>query len=677
MKKILSVMLVIMIVFSTCISYASSFENGVSSALTSTKNEAWLVNSSGSASKTSSANVEVKDGQSYMVYRIAMPEIDANQIFDEFNFSVVTYDGRSRDLGLYLNLYKLPGDNWNPSALTLSDITKENLGTITNSVDTGTSGKNFRHTIDITDYANECRGQSYIYLAATIKTISAAVWVGSNDTYRAKYSFTPAAAPNLTLDAVSLSDGSEITTDTAVSFTYSNSIVSADITLNGASAERNISSNVVSLTTGLEQLKNYNLAITVTDIYSNTDTYSMSFATGIDKIVSSSNASKTLFITSKAPATIQRAGDSVGYNAAHAYFRVPLPTAESGAMVEKYNVTFYVYSDNLPSADPIQIYKLDGEAWDETTLSSGEPNFAKAIADYDSYGIKNCVKYAGPGSANKEYKFEIDLTAYASECLAKGQSNMCIAITSSKYLQIYGTYNWTNYGYRTPSCYCELATNPAFEVYNVSSDVSGNTLKSLSFNILTSAENASDFVELINTKTNETVEADFDYDAFTRKVYLNKAVSLLENANYRLVLVGGLSDMLGNSLSENIVVSEFATGINFGAEIPKIISSTAEISDYSSAPACDTVTKGKSYKYVTEVTNNTGENVQVIMVIAMYNSADELISLSFEPTEISFNGTELVYSENVVIEGDASYIKAFAWDKDNKPLAVFDYAKAQ
>lgn len=686
MKKILSVVMVIMLAFSQLSAFASDYANGVESEEANVASNVYLVNSSGSTQQSSTTNVEVKDGTSYMIYPIPMPKLDVNQVFESFKFSVVTYDGDARDMSSYLRLYKLPGDSWDGASMTNSTISSYvndyetyKAGLITQSVDTGTSGKNYRYTFDITDYANECRNQSVIYVAATIKTITAKVWVGTGDgaKYSPKYTFTPAAAPELSLEAISLSDGSEVATDATVSFTYSNPIASAEISLNGEKAEAEIASNVVTLTSELTQLKNYTLNIAATDIYSSSDSYSMNFSTGIDKGEISSNASKTLYISSTVPSTVPKGGSEVGYKNAYAYFKMPLPSVSSDGMIEKYTVTFYTYSDNVPSASPIQVYRLAGELWDETTLSTDDEVFKAIVADYDTYGIKNSVTYLGAGSANKEYKFEIDLTEYASVCLANGQSDMCIAITSTAYLKLYGTQNWTGYEYRKPATYAEVLTNPDIVPYDVLLKAPGSTLKSLSFKLLTEADNAADYAKLVQVQNGEEIDASFDYNSGTRKVTLVSPVALSEKTTYRVILKRGLTDNYGNALSNDAVVSEFTTGVDFNVAKPKLIASDTDISDYASAVSVAIAAKGSEYKYVTEVTNNTDGDFELVMAVAVYNAFNELIAFSFESTDIPNTGTDVVYSGTVTMGSEASCIKAFAWDKNYDPLTAVACAAAQ
>ena len=91
MKKIISSLMAILLIFSSIFAYASSYENGVNSGSLHPDNEAWYVTlTSSTFVNTKNANKSAK-APSSMVYRVKMPSLDANQIFDKFTLLITNF----------------------------------------------------------------------------------------------------------------------------------------------------------------------------------------------------------------------------------------------------------------------------------------------------------------------------------------------------------------------------------------------------------------------------------------------------------------------------------------------------------------------------------------------------------------------------------------------------------
>lgn len=668
--------MVILLVFSSIFAYASSYENGVNSGLLHPKNEAWYVTS------TSSELVNGKDANksakapNSMVYRVEMPSLDPNQIFEKFTFSIVALDGSSRDTSKYVNLYKMPGDSWNVSAIRTSDIdSSHDAGSIEKSEILNGNDKIRRHTFDITAYANECIEQKYIYFAANIDTITASLY-GCNGNNAPDYSFTPVAAPELTIQASSVSNGEEILCSKEISFTYSNPVKSVNITLNGKAADYNISGNVVTLNEELHQAQNYVLNITAADNYAGSHTYSMSFSTAIEITESSLGASLTKYITANSPADIAKGASAInGGN--FAYYKLPLPAVTDNGFVEQYDLTVYAYRTTAPVDYATKVYGLDGEAWSDGNFKTTDEDFVTIKDDYDTYGIKNSVKNIGAGTPNSEYYITIDLAAYAQKCIDNGQSGMYIAITSTQTVSLYGNANWGGYGYRKPAAEVKSVNKAEIVPYNVSVNATGKTLKAVSFNLLTIADDVPGNVKLLKADNGEVVDsAAFSYNSSKREVTLSSPVSLDENTEYKLVLKEGFADKFGNTLTEDFVVSEFTTGKDFEIEALKVVLSDCSLA-YDEATSVSKADIGKEYKLITKISNNTSSPVDIIIAIAVYNSSNELTDFSFEPTQIPTGENQEISTYSVKLASGTSRIKAFAWDNNYKPLSLSPEIKAQ
>ena len=356
---------------------------------------------------------------------------------------------------------------------------------------------------------------------------------------------------------------------------------------------------------------------------------------------------------------------------------MPLPSVASDGFVSEYILTLYAFRDGAPTASSTKVYGLDGESWDLSALTTSTTEFAAIKNDYNTYGLKNSLSYVGPGPANKEHILSVDLAAYANKCIANSQSSMFIALTSDESIQFYGNSNWTNYGYRKPSA--EIVTVDKAEIvpYTVSVNATGKTLKNVSFNLLTIADNVAQNVKLVKADNNEVVDsAAFSYNASKREVTLSSPVSLSENTKYKLVLKEGFTDNFGNTLTEDFVVSEFTTGKDFEIEALKVVLSDCSLA-YDEATSVSKADIGKEYKLITKISNNTSSPVDIIIAIAVYNSSNELTDFSFEPTQIPTGENQEISTYSVKLASGTSRIKAFAWDNNYKPFSLSPEIKAQ
>ena len=140
-----------------------------------------------------------------------------------------------------------------------------------------------------------------------------------------------------------------------------------------------------------------------------------------------------------------------------------------------------------------------------------------------------------------------------------------------------------------------------------------------------------------------------------------------------MVILSGSTDSYGNKLNEEIVVTEFTTGVDLVTYQPKIVMSYAEVIDFDELQTLGSADVGATVKGVAVVENNTSKDMVVNMIIATYKNETELSEVKVVPCTIPAKETLTVESEAITVGSDDKTVKVFVWEnmKTLNPLTLF------
>lgn len=478
MKKMLSILLTLMLVFSASGAFAADSAHDAETFVNGTEYEYSLktigVKPYGlSASECKAATyTSATNKVSMTVFQLPIPELDETQTISNYKFR---FCGSSTgNFSTYIKAVKLDGVDFSklqdlsarltdePYASAFNNYDTYKIGTDVTAVQCTNYTDNYYYYLDITDYATECRnnGQTVMYVGvfnAYTKNIFAFTDSGfAADDERIPYTyFTASAMPDMEylgsnpVDSLEATPVCETNVNSVV-FAFNNAVEEATATINGTSTECTIDGANVTVE-GFSFGSN-TVSVTATDANGTEATASESFFAfagyeGYDYLKSQSmyvNATEQKISTynpscAKAQAVV---------------WRIPLPTLKEGQILESFKLRFL--SPNA-CGESFNLFKLPGQDWVAENLiftsnetPEGKANIADYANNYNYYkadtGIKNATStdLAWPDKDNGVLEVTYaDLTAYANECILNGQTTMWLGFRSNSTSAITGIGNST------------------------------------------------------------------------------------------------------------------------------------------------------------------------------------------------------------------------------------------
>jgi len=323
----------------------------------------------------------------------------------------------------------------------------------------------------------------------------------------------------------------------------------------------------------------------------------------------------------------------------------------------------------------IKILQVPNGTWtDKTTLAAD-------IADNDYYNVvaaaaANGVIYETKEDFGSSYTIKTltaDLSGAVSKAIAAGDDYITFAFTTSGTHNFFTNGDANNYNDR-PLLTLSLA-DPSFGVVKAEpakGGVMNGVNAPIKLTLATTIDNdfaTGDYIKLINA--DDESEADINITANGSSLTLTPASDLAERTDYKVVLVSGFADAFGNVLESDKVITTFASGtaldfydIKFTADESPIYDEVTEIESYVA---------GDSVTAVAKFNNNSGTDLDAVMLIAVYGADNSLIAVDVAGgTACAPANTETQYAKTITVPGDAAdtYIKAFIWTdlEDIRPI---------
>ena len=419
---------------------------------------AWYVTPSGATQKTNTQSTILSNKQNLVVAKFPIPKAEKGKQIGRY---VIQFIAQSTS-GSAISVLKLEGTDYDFSTLNSQDVRIQKVlsnMSAYNATDHAVIGEQhetlgtsiFRNFADVTTYAKECeaKGQEYFYVivgctSSTRNMMFNVTWSEyiKEDTYHAYYYSFEDMGPLSLVDKTPGDGDFYPDSDLGASFVFSNPIETATAKVNGKTAACEIASRKVTVFDLVDGEEN-TVEVNVTDELGNTLTESAKFMAGYDK----ANLTMSTY-------TVNSSGSKAGtYNpSVHSgqsvIFRIPLPKLKSQ---RDYRDFFFTLITPVVNGNNIKIVKLPGDDWDINSLvqvsgeaPAGKQNIYPYTSDYATYKaytgdvkveVRNVPSSAGQATSNFN---TVNISDYARECYANGQSTMWIAIASNSTYAITG-----------------------------------------------------------------------------------------------------------------------------------------------------------------------------------------------------------------------------------------------
>lgn len=414
------------------------------------------------------ASGKVKGGN-FAIYQISLPQIPEGKEIEHF---IIRWGQSGTTGGMVIR--KMPGDDWvlpgNISdtdwykaiinEATSPDYAANDEAILTENVGYNEETGKYSGTVnyaDITSYAKDCvlAGQQYMYLATAIwnstvnianpcMTDSSYVSVGLKPAYYCSFVDTKP----IEFDSSSVEDGGFVgDVEAGVDFMFTSKIESATATINDEAAEVEFAGGIVTVKNLNKNIANV-IEVIATDASGNEATASIT-VNGYGK----ANLTRSTYVVNSAGSTASTYNPSASY-VASVIFRIPLPEVADGKEIE--NFTFNFITPNA-LGNLFHLVKLPGEDWEVANLVQTDGEVAEGLTniwsftqDPVSYKYVNKATRAkitservdiAPSAKNddgKSYMNHANLSQYARECIARGQSTMWLAVRSNSTVAITG-----------------------------------------------------------------------------------------------------------------------------------------------------------------------------------------------------------------------------------------------
>ncbi len=593
-----------------------------------------------------------------------------------------------------LKFFATPSNGWEESTLTWNNapITRAyaqgNTPDATKSITVTNSMPYTLMTADVSSIAlSQYSGSSpHVSFVTYIENGGADFRIASKEDtegdYKAVLEITTIDIPQLSLNSVTPTDNSsEVHPADSVKAVFSNNIDSNSVTTDGIIITNTDDNQVASLQVSdisvvdneiiiskiLEPYTNYTVTLKdgIQDIYSQSleNDYSFSFRTGMNVVELQSTVIADTAIYSDNPDS--NYGSSETYSTTqylsskYGYIKLSIPTVPTGKPIKNITVSAYITG----ATTNVSMYKVNNEAWSESTLTYTSHSTDAPIGD--SLGTVR-----SEGSTWRQFDLVIP-GDYIQEKITAGESTVSIAFTTG------GTRSYASkensYALWRPTATLYYDNDPMIKIVSTS-PINESQGASLSTNIELNFQTDMDattvnsqYINIINESNGQLVSITNDeitYDSSSKKAVINLLNDLGSYTQYSVVLKSGLKDLYSNTLASDKNVLTFTTGDALEVDGIKI---TDNLNDsYDVVTELQSFTAGATIRAITKVTNTTSTSKPGVIIIALYDSSNNLIDISLAGGEGSFGAnTTSETSTQILVPSDApvgSTIKGMLWN---------------
>lgn len=480
-------------------------------------------------------------------------------------------------------------------------------------------------------------------------------------------------------------DGTTVSDNSDVTFNFNNTVDSSSVSgedfnvtnLNGEKIDITdnditVSGSTITLSKTWNAYDFYRVSISgVSDMYgqSLSGSYTTSFDVS-DESTSSNAASLPVFgIYTKGITNIHENDSGKVYGKErYVLYKFDLSSVDSSASV--INAEFK-WTSQRDGKTTIKVRQVPNGSWtdrvslDKDLGSDGYFELLDAAMKSDACIVDEIEHNFGSSYSIKTHT--ADVSAAVSKALYSNESPKYItfAFTDTSTHNFYNNLSTTNSAYR-PKLTVTQGT-PSFNAITASPSKGGfmdGVCSPIEVNLATVIADgyaSSDYIELINVSSDTA--ADVDIKVAGSKLTVTPLVDLNERSEYKLVLKSGIKDVFDNVLSADKIISRFTTGtalefydIKFTSDASPIYDSMSEITSYLS---------GSEVTAVAKVDNKSGSDLDAIMIIALYDSDNSLITVNAVGGPFSAPKNQTTqYAKTISVPSNASgtYIKAFIWN---------------
>lgn len=419
---------------------------------------------------TSAANYNVGNKKNAAVYRVPLPEVPEGKELDMAEFRMMSYYSNTQ-ARVMPYAYKMPGDEWNMTTITVADAQKlidgNNLGSGDNHLATiaydasYANPADYRNKYTVSDYVAQAiaNDQDYVWIAVTYSgTIKA--YRHGYENKEAKLYYTIKDVGALTVESQEPAEGATgVYPIGNASASFSNTISTATATINGEAVPAEnieIAGKTINVSFSLGLEAPIALTINATDVNGQTISHTINFTTdskykfyddsdmkGIEYtqgegswVMSFDPAIEDA--TTLAASPIPSASNiNVGNGIKAAVYKMKLPKVPEGKRVKmaEFRVSAWYSSCRFLT----YIYKMPGEAWDMSTITVGDSRkiIDAATLGTDANFIANCASDASYYDGSSVNRCKYDVTKYINECIKNGQEYVYLAATHGYTIKAY------------------------------------------------------------------------------------------------------------------------------------------------------------------------------------------------------------------------------------------------
>lgn len=657
------------------------------------KGEASFWNAVGASAVTNRANI---------YYAFDVPEIPDGHVVESAIFSVYMKTPAMSNDGDHMRFY-LVDKNWEsasvcfkeqPLTIETADTSKDKymypVGAPDMTYVTGAISDYQKVDIDIAPLLNKYlakgnRDVRFSFLMASYcATQTNTFWVktkeNSDASLRPTLTINTEALTDLSLVSSTPENGSTIDVDDAVSFTFNYNIDESSVTPDDftvvdfagenvavSDSEIAVSGTTVSLNKLWNAYESYSVTLTgVADKYGQeyASSCTVNFNTG-----SSSDTTKTS-VAAKNVISMKLSGDSVnvidGTGVSNVsgterlvVYRFDLSQVDSSKILTDAEFSWWEYCD---TARNVNVTVVPAGTWSNASDITVDYYNSVASAMDDSSNVADTVYMPfGPGYSRENG-------------VANVTSAVDNALQNDEQVAFAFTYRWTDnyytnyYSEYAPSLNLTLVS-PSFDVIEAIPSKGGEmdgTASPVVMSMATTLVNTDDNlakVKLVRVYDDEEIEANVSFDIASNKLTVTPVGSLEERLNYKVIFESGLEDTFGNTLTSDKVATVFTCGtalecfaIKFTNELTPVYDTCVEIGNY---------TANSSVTAVAKIKNNSSEDLDAVMIVALYDGDDSLISVdAYDGQSYAPANDETQYSKTITIPQNVTgtKVKAFIID---------------
>ncbi|MBQ4526645.1 MAG: hypothetical protein II998_01095 [Clostridia bacterium] len=419
---------------------------------------------------TSAANYNVGNKKNAAVYRVPLPEVPEGKELDMAEFRMMSYYSNTQ-ARVMPYAYKMPGDEWNMTTITVADAQKlidgNNLGSgeyhlATIAYDASYANPaDYRNKYTVSDYVAQAiaNDQDYVWIAVTYSgTIKA--YRHGYENKEAKLYYTLKDVGALTVESQEPAEGATgVYPIGNASASFSNTISTATATINGEAVPAEnieIAGKTINVSFSLGLEAPIALTINATDVngqsishtinfttdskykfYDDSDMKGIEYTQGEGSWVMSFDPAIEDATTLAASPIPSASNINVGNGIKAAVYKMKLPKVPEGKRVKmaEFRVSAWYSSCRFLT----YIYKMPGEAWDMSTITVGDSRkiIDAATLGTDANFIANCASDASYYDGSSVNRCKYDVTKYINECIKNGQEYVYIAATHGYTIKAY------------------------------------------------------------------------------------------------------------------------------------------------------------------------------------------------------------------------------------------------